>query len=147
MTLQRPPRDSGAINLVKISVIAGVVAVLYFGYIYGPSQVNHIGVKKAVRVAANSAYTVRSEKSVKDTLIKEFKELDLKDEKLHDDGTVTVEPATINEENITVELVQMPPQVTVSVNYNRSVVWPFLKKEKTIPFTYSHTESLAPTKW
>ena len=143
MERSRRMRDGGGINLVKLSMIAAVVAIGYFSFIYVPVILDQFGMKKAVRVGCNIAYTQRSADAVKRSIMNSFKELNMRDQYIDQNTLKTaVTPTNFSEDDIQVDFVNSPPQVTVSIAYQRRVVWPLLDKEKTIDYSYTHTESL-----
>lgn len=148
MNNRQSRRDEGGINLVKISLILGVVAIGYFSFIYVPLILDYFGMKKAVRVGANVCYTNRSVEAVKKSIMRSFKELKMQDEYV-DLNTNKVEktPTPFSEDDIEVSIESNPKQVTVSVHYTRRFVWPFLNEEKSADYEFTHTESLETIKW
>ncbi len=140
--MNRMQRDSGQSTTVNVLVVLVLVLAGYFAWIYVPVVWNYFGVRKAVRVACNYAYTHRSDDQIRDSFMKQWKELGIQDEALNG-GQVETTPTPLDpNENIDVDLQKDPPLVTVSVHYTEKIVWPFLKKEKEVHWEYHHTEDL-----
>jgi hypothetical protein len=135
-------RDSGQSTTVNVMVVLGLAIAGYFAWIYVPVIWNYFGVRNAVRVAANIAYAHRSEDQVRDSFMKSWKELDIQDQTLNG-GEIETTPTPLDRnEDVDVDLKKEPPMVTVTVRYTQKVVWPLLKKEKEVHWSYHHTEDL-----
>jgi hypothetical protein len=147
--IKRLRGDRGEITSVKVLFVLAVAAIVYFGWIYVPVYSdNYFGVRRAVRQACNIAYRSKSSDAVKDSFFKSIKELNMEDAHLGDDGAVTTSPVVFDEDNVdSVNISESPASITMEIHYNRTVVWPFLKKEKTVQFAQTHTEELSTIKY
>jgi len=140
---RRLQNDRGQINFVKIFMFLAAVAVVYLAWVYIPPWLDYFGVRKAVRVGCNFAYSHRDEDSVRDSIMKSWKELEIQDSNLESDGSARKTATPFDRiNNIEVEIRKDPPSVTTTVKYTQKIVFPFLRKEKELNWTYSHTEDL-----
>lgn len=140
--------DRGQINFVKILFFAGVVALGYFAWVYGPPFLDHQAIKRAVRTGCNRAYGNRDPQVVVDTILNGFREANIQNETIGMENLVERRPLDVDNQNIEVRLLDGPPPTcNATVRYDRSIVLPFLNKERTLHYEYTHREDLSAIKY
>lgn len=139
--------ERGAFNFVTFLLVAGLAAAGYFGYVFVPLYLDNYAVKKAIHTAANAAYSDRRVETVIKVIMNGVDEAEMQDVIIARDGSVMKRPLEFTSENYVVGFTQVPPAVSIEVNYDRHYVMPFTKKEKVMHFHLAHTEDLSPIKY
>lgn len=140
--------DRGEVNVVKIFLVMALVTAGYFSWVYMPLWVDYYSMRQAVHLGCNAAYSNRTQDAVAKAILNGFEKANIQNEEISADGSIIRRPMEYSSALFEVEIVDTTPRsVTVDLAYEQEIVLPFIKKPRTVRWSYSHTEDLSPIKY
>jgi len=139
--------ERGAVNYVTILILLAVVGGGYAAWVLLPPYLEYNAVKKYVHTGCNKAYLDRKEETVRKTILDGVKSENIEEQVLAEDGSVMKRPLPFDDRNVQVTLSTEPLSVTATIEWDRHVVWPFLKAERVFHYEFTLTEDLTQVKY
>lgn len=140
--------DRGEINVVKIFLVLALATAGYFSWVYAPLWVDYYSMRQAVHRGCNAAYASRNEEAVAKVILNGFQEANIHNEEISADGSIIRRPMEYSTALFEISITdQAPRSVTVDLEYEQEIVLPFIKRPRTVRWSYSHTEDLSPIKY
>ncbi|HVP65810.1 MAG TPA: hypothetical protein VMT17_00945 [Anaeromyxobacteraceae bacterium] len=128
------PPAYGGVNYVTVLLLAGIAAIGYLGWVFGPPYVLHYEVTQVARDFANRAVKDPNDAELVRDMVRRIRSLDEIRGVDENGKRVTLPTVDLSERDVTWERTSDPPTLHVAFEYTRTLELPLL--DRTIERVY-----------